>query len=125
MAVAVCTTLGYHKKYPEAMKVLIMLSALPGTQAQLYRFSIGRQCHAPGSCRLANKATTPDYHVFQPELHARAIKACDQFRQHSKRFLFRATLQYRLVLNRVTPAVSFMSGVFIHEETKGLFALLQ
>jgi len=38
MAAAVCTTLGYHKKYPEAMKVLIMLSALPGTQAQLYRF---------------------------------------------------------------------------------------
>jgi len=47
VAAAVCTTLGYHKKYPEAMKVLIMLSALPGTQAQLYRFFIREAVPCP------------------------------------------------------------------------------
>ena len=45
---------------------------------------------------------------------------------HSKRVLFRATLQYRLVLTHVTPAMSSMSGVFNNEKiNKGLFALLQ
>ena len=43
---------------------------------------------------------------------------------HSKRVLFRATLQYCVVLSSVTLALSSMTSAFVLKTSKGLFALL-